>query len=73
MNKWRLDEWNAHFAKNWKKDTPMTKEEVQNAIRFLRENDYPKPEDCPWKNCPNLRPTCKLSICQIAVGMCGDF
>lgn len=73
MDKWRLDEWNAQYAKDDLKPIIMSQEEIREAITFLRESNYPKPEDCPWENCPVLRPTCKLSICRIAVGMCGDF
>ena len=71
---WKLTEWNEHFAQESdQRLPPMTKEEINFAIEWLRSKNYPKPEDCPWENCPNLRPTCKLGICQIAVGMCGDF
>jgi hypothetical protein len=70
MDKWRLNNWNACFTLD---TLPMSKEEIQKATKFLRKNNYPKPEDCPEENCPNYRPACKLGICQIAVGMCGDF
>jgi hypothetical protein len=73
MENWRLDEWNARFAKDDQKLITMPQEEIQKAIQFLKDKWYPKPEDCPEKNCPNYRPSCKLNVCQIAVGMCGDF
>jgi len=68
---WRLDEWNDYFAKVPTK--PMTPAEIDAAIKFLRDHNYPVPEDCPGEKCPAWRPACKLGICQIAVGMCGDF
>ena len=70
---WKLAEWNGHFASDTVENLPMSKEEIWKAIQFLRNNYYPKPEDCPWEKCPKFRPACKLGICQIAVGMCGDF
>lgn len=73
MDKWRLDEWNDAYSEEALRNLPMTAKEIQEAKTFLRDNNYPKPEDCPWENCPKLRPTCKLGICVIAVGMCGDF
>ena len=73
MDKWRLDEWNAHFAPDITEEIPMSKEEILKAITYLRSNNYPKPEDCPGKPCPDYRPACSLGICRIAVGMCGDF
>jgi len=68
---WRLDEWCDHFAKVPTK--PMTEEEIEAAIKFLRDFNYPVPEDCPGPACPEWRPACKLGICKIAVEMCGDF
>jgi len=68
---WRLDEWNDRFAKVPTK--PMTEEEIEIAIKFLRDFNYPVPEDCPGEACPEWRPACKLGICKIAVDMCGDF
>ena len=73
MNKWRLDEWSAHYSRDNPKLIRMSQEEIRKAITFLRENNYPKPEDCPWEDCSALRPACKVGICQIAIGMCGDF
>lgn len=67
---WKLGDWNNYFSTNPK---PMTSEEIDNAIKYLRDNNYPKPEDCPETNCPKYRPACQLGICRIAVGMCGDF
>jgi len=68
---WRLDEWNDRFAKVPTK--PMTPAEIDAAIKFLRDFNYPVPEDCPGEACPEWRPACKLGICKIAVDMCGDF
>jgi len=70
---WRLNEWNETFARGNLKNTPMSREEVRDGIRFLRSNNYPKPEDCPEESCPDFRPACKLGICHIAVGLCRDF
>jgi hypothetical protein len=51
----------------------MTNEEIANAIKFLRDNGYPKPKDCFGEHCPGYRPACKLGICYVAVRLCGDF
>jgi hypothetical protein len=71
-DKWRLDEWNEKFSRE-RRLPPMTKEEIAGAIDYLRGHYYPKPEDCPVETCEKYRPACKLGICVIAVGMCGDF
>lgn len=68
---WRLDEWNGHYGN--KELPPMSQEEIDKCIEYLRGNNYPKPEDCPETECPKVRPACHLGICQIAAGMCGDF
>lgn len=73
LTKWRLDEWNAVYSPDAGEDVPMTTEEIREAIKFLRNHNYPKPEDCPEEKCPKFRPACKLGVCNIAVGMCGDF
>ncbi len=73
ITKWRLDEWNANYAKDSLRLITMPQEEIDNGMKFLRDNGYPKPEDCPGENCPVVRPACLLNICRIAVGMCGDF
>lgn len=70
---WRLDEWNAVYSSNFRNNCSLTAKEIQEAKQFLRSNDYPSPEDCPLENCPKFRPACKVGICRIAVGMCGDF
>ena len=67
---WKLSEWNNEFTDNPK---PMTNNEITEGIKYLRGNGYPKPEDCPMEDCPKFRPSCKLNVCNIAVGMCGDF
>jgi hypothetical protein len=68
---WQLKEWNELFTAGY--DPPMSQEEINNAIRYLRANNYPKPEDCPGQECPDYRPACLLGICHIVVRMCGDF
>ena len=42
-------------------------------IKYLRDNNYPKPEDCLDKQCPGCRPACQLGICFVAINLCGDF
>ena len=75
FTKWRLDEWNFAFSKTGtNKDLPpMSEKEILTAKKFLREKHYPKPEDCPGKECSQFRPACEMSVCKIAVGICGDF
>jgi len=51
----------------------MTEEEKIAGIKFLRDDDYPKPEDCPTTLCKEYRPACKLGICKIAIVMPGDW
>ena len=71
---WKLREWSEHFRINIFHETeklpPMTKEEIQKATKYLRDNNYPKPEDCPTEKCPDYRPTCKLGTCKFAVCIC---
>lgn len=67
---WRLDKWNRVYGAS----APiMTDKDIATAIGYLRGSNYPPPEDCPQGICPKLRPACGLGICNIAVGMCGDF
>lgn len=70
---WKLKEWNSYYSDCEVEAPPMTKEEIADAIKYLRDNFYPIPEDCPRQECPKHRPACSLGICHIAVGMCGDF
>jgi hypothetical protein len=71
---WRLDVWCDDYAKRLDKEiTPMTRDEQNAAVTYLRTSKYEKPEDCPGKDCPMKRPACSLGICKIAVGLCGDF
>ncbi len=70
--KWRLDILNAKFSEG-KELPPMTEQEIKSAIAELRKNNYPKPEDCPERECSVYRPACKMGICRIAVGMYKDF
>lgn len=67
---WKLSEWNGIYTTV---KEPMTKGEIDKAIKQLRSNNYPKPTDCHEEKCPKFRPACHLGICNIAVGMCGDF
>ena len=69
---WRLSEWNCKYSTD-KTAPPMSMAEIQSAIEWLRDNYYPKPADCPCSDCPKYRPYCKLGVCRIAIGMCGDF
>lgn len=72
---WRLDEWNDFFVHQKLPNDKiiMTDKEIAEATKFLREYNYPKPEDCPNDACPCYRPACELNICQIACKMAGDF
>lgn len=73
-SQWSLVEWNQEFSsKVGAKLPPLSQEEVKEGIRYLRDNMYPKPTDCPGIDCPDWRPACSLGTCKIAVGMCGDF
>ena len=65
---WRVDEWTGISE-----GEPMTEEEIEESIEYLRKNNYPKPEDCPKEQCPGYRPACKMGICYVAVRLCGDF
>jgi len=68
---WKLKEWNARYGNV---SLPiMSTEEIETAISYLRDNNYPKPDDCLEIECPVHRPACTLGVCHIAVGMCGDF
>lgn len=69
---WKLSEWNNIYSRS-SNLPPMTDKEIAVGVKFLREHNYPKPEDCPEGKCPKFRPACRLGICRIAVGMCGDF
>ena len=71
---WKLAEWNEDYCKAVRNELPaMTAEEINAAIKYLQDNNYPKPTDCPEHECPVYRPACRLGVCRIAVGMCGDF
>lgn len=69
---WKLSDWNCVYSAS-SKLPPMTDEEIAAAVKFLRDHSYPRPGDCPEDKCPKFRPACKVGICRIAVGMCGDF
>ena len=66
---WKVYEWTG-LSKNVE---PMSIEEIQEAVAYLRKNNYPKPLDCPGKDCPGLGPACGLGICYVAIRLCGDF
>jgi len=68
---WELAEW-VDSPDN-SKLPPMTEEGKIAGIKFLRDDDYPKPEDCPATLCKEYRPACKLGICKIAIVMPGDW
>jgi hypothetical protein len=72
---WRVTEWSEYFAKKaGLRLPPMTANEIAVAITGLRSNDYPKPIDCPGEEgCPKFRPTCRVGICNVALGLCGDL
>ena len=72
IKEWELKDWNNLYTLE-SRMPPMTPYEIINAIRWLRKNNYPKPSDCPEQECPKYRPACKIGICNVAVGMCGDF
>ena len=70
IKSWKISEWTG-ISPN---PLPMTKEEVASAIKYLRGNKYPKPEDCQNDHrCVGFRPACSLGICHVAVRLCGDF
>ena len=71
LTTWKLREWNQYFSET--ELPPMSQEEISESVQLLKDNFYPKPEDCPGLDCPEVRPACHLGICQIAAGMCGDF
>jgi hypothetical protein len=71
IKEWELAVWNAQYSVGYL--PPMTEQEIRSAVKWLRKNNYPKPTDCPEQECPKYRPACKLGICNVAVGMCGDF
>ena len=79
VKSWKLSGW-LDKPRNWNltnfKDQnpqPMTEEEIEAGIKFLRDGNYPKPDDCPQSSCPEYRPACQLGICKIAVCLCGDW
>lgn len=69
MKNWRIDDWTA-TSKN---KNPMSKEEIKEAVKYLRKNNYPRPEDCKMQECQGYRPSCNLGTCYVAVRLCGDF
>jgi hypothetical protein len=70
-NGWKLSDWNEMYGDHTLPQ--MSVEDIANAIMYLRNNNYPMPDDCPGDKCPKHRPSCKLGICNVAVGMCGDL
>lgn len=70
---WKLTEWNGYFSFMRKVQLPpMTQEEINKAIVFLTDNNYPIPVDCPRnQKCPHFKPVCLLyPVCNVAKGMC---
>ena len=70
---WKLSVWCNEFARLDNPLPPMTEEEKQAGIKHLRDNSYPKPDDCWEQDCPEYRPACMLGICKIAVCLAGDW
>ncbi len=68
LTRWKLIEW----LETGEDRPPMSEKEIQTAIKFLRDNNYPKPADCPEAQCHEHRPACELGVCKIAVVLCGD-
>jgi hypothetical protein len=66
---WKLAEWSNQYSDN---SNPMTEDEIESAIKQLRDNCYPSPTDCPQSACPKYRPTCTIGCCRIAILMCGE-
>ncbi len=69
---WRLDNWSTYFASKVGNTKPMTRDEQNAAVTYLKASKYERPEDCPMFQCPKYRPTCNMGVCVIAVKMCGD-
>lgn len=67
---WKLSEWNEAYGDHTL--PKLTAEDIAAAIRYLRQNGYPVPEDCPGTKCPKWRTACNGvdGMCGIAVGMC---
>ena len=80
---WRLDEWSGESdkrrrARGLEPLPAMTDEEIAAAVKYLREKNYPQPEDCPLKDktsspCPGWRPACSMGVCHVATRLAGDF
>ena len=68
---WRLDEWCDRFAKVPTK--PMTEEEIEAAIKFLRDFNYPVPQGLSGTGVSGMAAGLQVGICKIAVEMCDDF
>ncbi len=49
------------------------KDDIEQLVDYLRDNNYPRPDDCNFETCEELRPACKVGICKIATELCGDF
>ena len=75
MDDWKVTECSHYFAcdKGMCDLPPMSAKEIADIIMFLRAHNYPKPSDCPEADCPKHRPACALGICNVAIGLCGDF
>lgn len=69
IKEWKLNEWTGISDIPF----PMTNKEIKEAIKFLRDKNYPVPKDCLGDHCPGKRPACKIGICHVAVRLCGDF
>jgi len=69
IREWKLYDWTG-ISTN---PIPMSDNEIKEAIKYLRDNHYPKPADCPMEKCAGYRPACQLGICYAAIRLCGDF
>ncbi len=70
-----IKEWKVLEVTGWGDKTlpPLPAKEKRGIIKFLRNNNYPKPVDCPADLCPGVRPSCGLGVCYVAVKLCNDF
>lgn len=69
LKEWKIADW-TDISTN---PIPMTDDETKEAIKYLRDNHYPKPVDCTMEKCKGYRPACHLGVCYVAVRLCGDF
>jgi len=51
----------------------MTEEEIEAAIKFLRDFNYPVPQGLSGTGVSGMAAGLQVGICKIAVEMCDDF